>query len=198
MKSVQDSTWRRSIEGSNEWVFTGDDFSNWSRCRAESRLAINLGTTVVLDASYVTGTGQAGRFILNDIKKQAGDLCAQIVLSPCCSSRKTWGGAGPRNTEGMHRLFTFCRHLIAPSPSPSSTISAALNPAFSQCCHAIWCFLCRSFHAVSPRGSPVSPMRQRGNNLFYRRLSQNCPVDTRPELIIIHDLGARVVARNIF
>lgn len=33
------------------------------------------------------GTGQAGRFILNDIKKQAGDLCAQIVLSPCCSSR---------------------------------------------------------------------------------------------------------------
>lgn len=68
----------------------GDDFSNWSRCRAESRLAINLGTTVVLDASYVTGTGQAGRFILNDIKKQAGgDLCAQIVLSPCCSSRRT-------------------------------------------------------------------------------------------------------------
>lgn len=71
-------------------VHGGDDFSNWSRCRAESRLAINLGTTVVLDASYVTGTGQAGRFILNDIKKQGGgDLCAQIVLSPCCSSRRT-------------------------------------------------------------------------------------------------------------
>lgn len=106
----------------------------------------------------------------------------------------------PRNTEGMHRLFTFCRHLIA--PPPSSTISAALNPAFSQCCHAIWCFLCRSFHArLSPWTlllSPLSPMRRRGNNLFYRRLSQICPVDTRPELIIILDLGARVVARNIF
>lgn len=46
--------------------------------------------------------------------------------------------------------------------------------------------------------SPLSPMRRRGNNLFYRRLSQICPVDTRPELIIILDLGARVVARNIF
>lgn len=108
--------------------FTGDDFSNWPRCRAESRLAINLCTTVVLDASYVTGTGQAGRFILNDIKKQAGDLCAQIVLSPCCSSTDLRrGAAGPRNTEAMHRLFTFCRHLIAPTPLPPRVLQYLLH-----------------------------------------------------------------------
>lgn len=104
----------------------------------------------------------------------------------------------PRNTEGMHRLFTFLSTSYCP-PSEFYNI-AALNPAFSQCCHAIWCFLCRSFHArLSPWTlPPLSPMRRRGNNLFYRRLSQICPVDTRPELIIILDLGARVVARNIF
>lgn len=47
----------RSKDRTNGCSRGGDDFSNWSRCRAESRLAINLGTTVVLDASYVTGDG---------------------------------------------------------------------------------------------------------------------------------------------
>lgn len=123
--------------------------------------------------------------------------CPVTVLFFQEDLRRCWPHVTRRACTGCS---LFCRHLIA--PPPSSTISAALNPAFSQCCHAIWCFLCRSFHAVSPRGSflpfPVSPIRRRGNNLFYRRLSQICPVDTRPELIIILDLGARVVARNIF
>lgn len=90
--------------------------------------------------------------------------------------------------------------LLPPSPSPIP------SPEFYNIC-----CIKSSFFAMLPRNMvlPLSFLSRRPsppdplcdsveNNLFYRRLSQICPVDTRPELIIIQDLGARVVARNIF
>ena len=70
-----------------------DDFSKIgraSRIEAKSRGGRNQSRYNGCSRRLVRyGTGQpplSGRFILNDIKKQAGDLCAQIVLSPGCSS----------------------------------------------------------------------------------------------------------------
>lgn len=106
----------------------------------------------------------------------------------------------PRNTEGMHRLFTFLSTSYCP-PSEFYNIRCIKSSFFAMLPRNMvlpLSFLSRRLSPWTLLLSPLSPMRRRGNNLFYRRLSQICPVDTRPELIIILDLGARVVARNIF
>lgn len=135
------------LKGSNEFSVCRDDFWNWSRNRCRAKVTFRNQSRNNRCSRHLVryGTGQAGRFILNDIKKQASDLCAQIVLSQCCSSRIS--GAGPRNTGVHARCSPIVDILLS---APRSTISAALNPIFSRCRHAIWCLI-RSFLHIVPR-----------------------------------------------
>ena len=58
---------------------------------------------------------QTERFILNDMKKRLGDLCAQIVLSLCRCS-----GSCCSSSSDPCPLFFFCRHLIGRAPAFSN------------------------------------------------------------------------------
>lgn len=69
---------------------------------------------------------QTGRFILNDMKKRLGDLCAQIVLSLCRCS----GSCCSSSLENRVRCSSFADILLG--TFPLSPISSVLNRTFSR------------------------------------------------------------------